>query len=151
MPDKKLTDEWLKEIREKISCPQFGNEHYGEWGILTLNQRRTIKRLLDFIEAQEKYINRLQAENKNLQERNVILRGLVDTQKAENEKLKKSNEMFTDIGKLYSEIKAEAYAEAHKEFAERLKQVFWSKAECDFLIRGIVDNLLKEMVGEDNG
>ena len=70
MTDKKLTDKWLEEIREKISCPQLGDEHYGEWGILTLNQRRTIKRLLDFIEAQEEYINRLQAENERLKKSN---------------------------------------------------------------------------------
>ncbi|MBR4973612.1 MAG: hypothetical protein IKY45_04015 [Clostridia bacterium] len=42
-------------------------------------------------------------------------------------------------------------AEAYKEFAERLKQVFWSKAECDFLIRGIVDNLFNELVGDEDG
>ena len=51
-----MTDRELKEIREKISCPQLGDTHYGEWGILTPNQRFTIKRMLDFIESQEQYI-----------------------------------------------------------------------------------------------
>ena len=58
-----MRDKELKEIRKKISCPQLGNKHYGEWGILTKNQRFTIKRMLDFIESQEAYINRLKAEN----------------------------------------------------------------------------------------
>lgn len=45
-----FTDEQLKDIREKISCPQFGDKHYGEWGILNLTQRRTILKLLDYID-----------------------------------------------------------------------------------------------------
>lgn len=55
----------LKEIREKISCPQLGDNHYGEWGILTLHQRLTIKRMLDYIDMQEERIRSLQAENKS--------------------------------------------------------------------------------------
>lgn len=60
----------LKEIREKISCPQLGDNHYGEWGILTLHQRLTIKRMLDCIDAQEKRIRSLQAENEGLKAEN---------------------------------------------------------------------------------
>jgi hypothetical protein len=33
-----MTDKELKEIRQKISCPQLGDECYGEWGILTKDQ-----------------------------------------------------------------------------------------------------------------
>lgn len=40
----------LQRIREKISCKQFGDDHYGEWGILTLNQRRTILRMIETIQ-----------------------------------------------------------------------------------------------------
>lgn len=61
-----MTDRVLKEIREKISCPQLGDNHYGEWGILTKNQRFTIKRLLDLIESQEGYIRHLHSENERL-------------------------------------------------------------------------------------
>jgi hypothetical protein len=150
MPDKKLTDEWLKEIREKISCPQFGNEHYGEWGILTLNQRRTIKRLLDFIEAQEAYINRLQVENEGVEI-------TVNSYK----------KMYEDIQHLemkVNKIKAEAY----KEFAERFievdgynnhifddcasilidKEYVKGRDEKSKEVRTTVDNLLKELVGD---
>ena len=40
-----LGDELLR-IREKISCPQLGDDHYGEWGALRADQRVTIERLL---------------------------------------------------------------------------------------------------------
>lgn len=59
----------LQEIREKIACPQLGDNHYGEWGILTLHQRLTIKRMLDYIDAQENRIRSLKAENDGLKAR----------------------------------------------------------------------------------
>ena len=73
----------IKEIREYISCPQFGDNHYGKWGALRLDQRIKIKALLDSItnlqqyyydnvnkyeELIEKYYN-LQKENEKLKER----------------------------------------------------------------------------------
>lgn len=64
-----MTDKERENIRKKISCPQLGDDHYGEWGILNINQRRTIKRMLDFIDSQENYINRQQARIKELEER----------------------------------------------------------------------------------
>ena len=77
----------------------------------------------------------------------VFLKDLINRLQAENERLKKESEIFADIGKMYSEIKAEAY----KEFAERLKETF---PKDDFLrstkqISKDIDNLLKEKVGED--
>lgn len=36
-------------------------------------------------------------------------------------------------------------SEAIKKFAERLKHMFWSLTECDILIRGRVDALVKEL------
>ena len=54
-----MTERELKEIRAKISCPHLGDDHYGEWGILTQKQRLTIKRLLDYIESQEQYIRKM--------------------------------------------------------------------------------------------
>ena len=46
----------IKEIRDYIACPQFGDDYYGKWGALRLDQRRKIKDLLD-------YITNLQEEN----------------------------------------------------------------------------------------
>lgn len=58
----------VKRIREKISCPQLGDDHYGEWGALNLNQRIAIKELLDFVDAQENYIKSLQTKIEEVRE-----------------------------------------------------------------------------------
>ena len=40
----------LEAIREKVSCPEFGDNYYGEWGALTLEQRRVIAALVGRVE-----------------------------------------------------------------------------------------------------
>ena len=50
----------IREIRDYISCPQFGDDYYGKWGTLRLDQRIKIKDLID-------YITNLQEENERLQ------------------------------------------------------------------------------------
>ena len=123
-----MTDKWLEEIREKISCPQLGDDHYGEWGILTKNQRFTIKRMLDFIDAQEAEIERLTKYYEIRRE--IVYRNYIDDLSAE------------------AEIKAEAY----KEFAELL----FRKAEIrnhkteeyHYVLADDIVDLLKELVGE---
>lgn len=40
-----MSEERLKEIREYISCPQFGDNHYGRYGALNLEQRKSILEL----------------------------------------------------------------------------------------------------------
>ena len=74
----------------------------------------------------------------------LILRGLVDTQKAENERLEK--EVFTyKIRRAKAEVReTKAKAEAYKEFAERLKR---NEGRRGVPI-GTIDNLLKELVGD---
>ena len=114
-----MTDKELKEIRQKISCPQLNDKHYGEWGALRKDQRFTIKRMLDFIDAQEQYINRLQAENERLTH---ITRNLV------------------------GEIKAEAYTEFAERWKAYL--LLHHGEIYGALLEGI-DNLLKEMVNKD--
>lgn len=85
---------------------------------------------------------------------------LINRQKAEIERLQKENEQFAYIGKLYSEIKAEAV----KEFAELLNKEAENVCidpEGDFVetddkiydtvanwCRATSDKLLKETVGE---
>ena len=57
-------------------------------------------------------------------------------------------EKFADIGKMYSEIRAEAV----KEFAERLKEYlddfFHSDEDATLDTADAIDSLVKEMVGE---
>lgn len=61
---------YRQKIRRAIECPQFGNIDYGEWGILTLEQRRLIKRLLDELDSADNFIKRIyikkQKENEEL-------------------------------------------------------------------------------------
>lgn len=59
---------YREKIRKAIECPQFGNEAYGEWGALNLEQRKYIKRLLDELDRADNYFKRLYFENKQLKE-----------------------------------------------------------------------------------
>lgn len=43
-------------IREYIACPEFGDDHYGKWGALRLDQRDCIRRLLEENEMYERII-----------------------------------------------------------------------------------------------
>lgn len=56
---------YREKIRKAIECPQFGDTDYGEWGILTLEQRRLIKRLLDELDSADNFIKK-QKENEEL-------------------------------------------------------------------------------------
>lgn len=57
---------YREKIRKAIECPQFGYEHYGEWGALRPNQRRDILRLLDEMDSADEYIKRLYFQNEKL-------------------------------------------------------------------------------------
>ena len=71
---------------------------------------------------------------------------LINRQQAEIERLQKENNQFSDIGKMYSEIKSEAI----KEFAEKLKeQAYLTDHKVYAVLRDDIDNLVKEMVGEE--
>ena len=115
-------------------------------------------------------INRQQAEIKTLQERNVVLRGMIDTQKAEIERLQKSIELTKGAKCVYSydgetleycitspcpihKTVEQIKSEAIKEFAERLKEKadYYENGqgwEGDIYYADDVDNLVEEMVGD---
>lgn len=57
---------YREKMRKAVECPQFGNIDYGEWGTLNLNQRISIKRLLDEMDRADDTIKRLFLENENL-------------------------------------------------------------------------------------
>lgn len=164
--DKKLTDSeiTIKALKEVLEVMLSEGD---------LQRISTISHTIDLI-------NRLQAENKNLQERNVILRGLVDTQKAENErfgKIKKMLDMFwetllkigmakrkekptlEEFAEALQEIQASAKAEAYKECIEKVKEKSCKLNMChndvvvktDYQISDEnLDNLLKELVGDSD-
>ena len=143
-----MSDKELKEIRQKISCPQFNDDHYGEWGILTLHQRRTIKRMVEYIDTQEQYIEKLNLENKNLLMHLECKDAKIERLK---DKIEKDKKIHTSIG---FEMCQKAKAEAYKEFAERLKKQMyqssdWSHGEHPFVVEeSDIDNTLDELVGE---
>lgn len=86
--------------------------------------------------------NRQQAESEKLEIELKAMRGAANSYKAEVERLQKENERFADIGKMYSEIRAEAI----KEFAERLKEMKLNKQVLRLPLLDLdVDNLVKEM------
>lgn len=97
-------------------------------------------------ETLQKALAEKDKEIKHLQERNVILRGAVDTQKTDNKRLAGyladsiSHEPRNEL-----EIKTEAY----KEFAERLKSKLFI-ADDNFnpvVTKAEIDNVVKEMTG----
>ena len=116
-------------------------------------QERLMKYALDLID-------RLQAQNKDLSEttHNLIIEkdALFDKAeelKAEVERSKKKVEELSEV--LSDSIRIrykEAKSEAIKEFADRLKDSFFDNGyespDVDFDY--FVDNLVKEMVGDDN-
>ena len=59
---------YREKIRKAIECPQFGNETYGELGILNLTQRKYIKRLLDELDNADNFVKKLYFENKQLKD-----------------------------------------------------------------------------------
>ena len=54
---------YREKIRKAIECPQFGNETYGEWGALNLEQRKYIKRLLNELDSADNCVKKLYLEN----------------------------------------------------------------------------------------
>lgn len=59
---------YREKIRKAIECPSFGDTAYGEWGALTLEQRKYIKRLLDELDSADNYFKNVYLENKKLKE-----------------------------------------------------------------------------------
>lgn len=95
-------------------------------------------------------INRQKAEKEALIAGQETLQKYIAAQKAEIERLVEHTKEGIDLAKQLPEMLKLAQAEAIKYFAERLKRVvaihngdMWSKYEY-------IDNLVKEMVGDDN-
>ena len=102
--------------------------------------------LLADIDFRENEINRLQAQNEVYETCNARKD---ETIKSLESRLKKLQMQFGDIGKMYSEIKAEAY----KEFADILQSHFENypydeRVRIDYVI-GLIRKKEKELVGDD--
>ena len=134
-----------KRIRELIACPQFGDDHYGEWGCLAYDQRKAILHLVETIDRQQADIERLHSEAKEKNETIVFLK-----------------DQATGWSIEFCNLKAKfntARTEAIKQFAERLKDtpfrfreelsIDWSKPPITKMVLFVddndIDNLVKEM------
>lgn len=73
---------YREKIRKAIACPQFGDVNYGEWGTLTLIQRRYIKELLDELDRADNYSKNLYFENKRLKDNWNKLKGYMIKEQA---------------------------------------------------------------------
>ena len=129
-----------------------------------IDKQREIGKIAMKYFAREEEIERQKLEIDILIRKKETLRDEIAEKDAEIERLRKENERFADIGKMYSEIRAEAKSEAYKEFAERVKQIskevtvpyvadtsiqehktgmFWYTADD-------LDNLLKELTEKND-
>lgn len=115
-----------------------------------MTDEKNIKALEDYIKE-----NEFEYFHSNMMSEYPLIKkslDIINHQKAEIERLQSINDSFTDIGKLYSEIKAEAY----KRFADKLEEkcgiftplgVNWIE-EVEAVRVSDIDKILKEMVGE---
>ena len=125
MSDRKFTDdEVIKTLEccknaDCLNCPRWSEE----WTSGMCN---------DFLQSVLDLINRQKAEIVRLEE--------------EKEQLKADFEMFTDIGKMYSEVKADAIKEFANELKAQFEHLMYVTGDE---VKSRIDNLVKEMVGED--
>lgn len=121
MSDKKLTDEEI--IKRLERCVKRGNRNYDT------------DIVLDLINRQKSEIERLKSANDEKFRQWDML-------------AEKTKQHYAD---LYNEAKDILKAEAYKEFAEKLKNKWFDERyyspDVDF--DDFIDNLLKEMVGEE--
>jgi predicted nuclease with TOPRIM domain len=122
-----------------------------EWKLMVAKNTGCVKVLYDELNGLLETINRLETENKNYSHN---IKKLTEDHRKLQIRLRKEQHQFEDLGKMYSEIRAEAI----KEFAEKLRREFpiepmgysgiGSMYSADG-IRSKVNSLVKEMVGED--
>lgn len=121
MTDKKFTDEEIiKTLEDYIKENEFEYFHSN-----TVGEYPLIRKSLDLINRQKETIETLR---KRVEQHHIIRK-----------------DSKSPLSLLTEEIRAEAY----KEFAERLKKETLSDKGYDRLQQGTIDNLLKEMVGEE--
>ena len=107
-------------------------------------------------------INRQKAEIETMKERVKGQKKALFEQQAysakvqsEIEWLREINSLVTEVGQEWQKLYEDAKAEAIKEFAERLKeQTTYHEDECGDFVPWVdcrdIDNLVKEMVGDNN-
>ena len=86
-------------------------------------------------------VSELQHKNSELEIELKAMRGAANSYKAEVKRLQREQEIFGDIGKLYSEVKADAY----KELANLIERGLNSNTPRGAYLINIVDEVLTEL------
>lgn len=133
--------EWLNEYFEVVES---------DFADLITRQQAIVEKSEKVEYFADKTIATLQAENERLEVENQSLRGAANSLKMHYEEAQSEIERLKEqIVEVSKTIKSEAV----KEFAEKLKHSFFDNGyespDVDFDY--FVDNLVKEMVGENNG
>ena len=142
MTDKKFTDEEI--VRNYEWCIGCTSDRCRE---CTMDEQGFCEEelqdlVLDLINRQKSEIERLKTENKIYIDANQVIGYQRDQRDKEIDELQKQ---IDGLDVRENKIKSEAY----KEFAERLKKETLSDRGYDILQQGTIDNILKEMVGEE--
>ena len=150
MPDKKLTDNEIPDIKElleykaKVGCQNC--DLIGK-GCCSTCVNSLIK---SFIEL----FNRLQAENERLKTENKLLIENDVSNKYPNCVLVEKGRIYTKTLEDYDNLIGDISAEAYKEFAEKLEAEYTDfDAENEVILpenlNKAISDLLKELVGEE--
>ena len=111
------------------------------------DKKLTDKEIVKCLELLLDKIRAYECENIFINEASILdILNLINRLQAENERLKIVENGFIELQKLYRTAKTEAY----KEFAERLKKQQYLSIVNMVVSTKDIDNLLKELVGEDN-
>ena len=150
----KLTDSEIVKALEDALYRIKGAEHL-------IVPKEGVDNLCNGLENALDLINRLQAENKSQSIMIKMLKGSIEdyknsyiNQKAEIERLKTN--LNIELENFATEYDNKIKAEAYKEFAEKAKEFMHNKFkaldeyEFEYITERDIDNLLKEMVGENN-
>ena len=157
-----MTDNEIIEAWEKCSNPSndcYGDDYTCEYSKYDKGTEKCFKQLRKDITD---LIKRLQAKNKELDEKLIIQKGLIDIQKAEIERLQKHNELVLENCNRYIKESDKANnqrfleaieavkSEARKELAERLKKELSYVPHLSFTGDKVIDvddidSFIKEM------
>ena len=150
MTDKKFTDEEI--IKRLERCVKRGNRNYDTDIVLDLINRQKAENLKLRLK-----VNELLAYKQEVTKNNIKNYEEYTAQKSKIENLQNviSNQQIEISAKIEKQIKSEAY----KEFTEKLKEEIRLEDDCDYNCRECcyecndyviaIENLLKEMVGEE--
>ena len=148
MTDKKPIDAEIKKALE--CCLEASGVNCGKCPYCDncVTDENTSLMMIDVLDL----LNRLQAEVENYKQIAENQQKIILDKAFEKKRLRTSNDALRMANELCKGWEERAKAEAYKEFAEGLKEKATQKFDWNEYVEvEEIDNLLKELVGEDNG